>query len=244
VGRVVNGTSIARHLVAPPGGLPPVRGILHLSDGLLDQLPIGIATFDCDGGLVRYNRRAIELWGRTPDLGVAADLPVAEVIRARTPLRDREIVLERADGSHVCVSANADPLLGEKGEMLGVVICFTDITALKLKQQERERDARQLLDVLPTALYTTDAEGRITFYNQAAVEFWGRRPELDREQWCGSLRLFHPGGIPLAHEDCPMAVSLNTACPCAGSKRLPSGPTARAFRFLRRQLRFVTARAA
>jgi PAS domain-containing protein len=33
-----------------------------------------------------------------------------------------------------------------------------------------------LSKALPAAIYTTDAEGHITFYNEAAAELWGRRP--------------------------------------------------------------------
>src|SRR6476620_550179 len=44
---------------------------------------------------------------------------------------------------------------------------------------------RELLEALPAAIYTTDSAGRITYYNQAAVELWGRRPELGDDQWCG-----------------------------------------------------------
>ena len=37
---------------------------------------------------------------------------------------------------------------------------------------------REFLDALAVAVYTTDAAGRITFFNEAAVAFWGRRPQL------------------------------------------------------------------
>ena len=42
-----------------------------------------------------------------------------------------------------------------------------------------------LLEALPVAVYTTDAKGRITFYNRAAAEMWGHNPELGTSQWCG-----------------------------------------------------------
>lgn len=66
---------------------------------------------------------------------------------------------------------------------------------------------REFLDALGVAVYTTDAEGRITFFNEAAAAFWGRRPELG-ELWCGSLRLYHTDGRAMAHGECPMAVAL------------------------------------
>jgi PAS domain-containing protein len=46
-----------------------------------------------------------------------------------------------------------------------------------------DRQWRELLDALPAAIYTTDASGRITFFNRAAVEFSGRTPELGSDQW-------------------------------------------------------------
>jgi len=67
---------------------------------------------------------------------------------------------------------------------------------------------RQIFNALPVAIYTTDAAGRITFYNEAAAAFWGHRPTLGDDQWCGSWKLFWPDGTPLPHDECPMAVAL------------------------------------
>jgi PAS domain-containing protein len=38
---------------------------------------------------------------------------------------------------------------------------------------------RRLLEVMPAAAYTTDAEGLITAFNQRAAEVWGRQPKLN-----------------------------------------------------------------
>src|ERR1700730_5486789 len=43
-----------------------------------------------------------------------------------------------------------------------------------------------LLNALPVAVYMTDHAGRITFYNEAAADLWGHRPELGKDEWCGS----------------------------------------------------------
>jgi PAS domain S-box-containing protein len=67
---------------------------------------------------------------------------------------------------------------------------------------------RELLEALPAAVYTTDAEGRITFYNRAATALAGREPELGSDQWCVSWRLFWPDGSPMPHDECPMAIAL------------------------------------
>jgi PAS domain S-box-containing protein len=76
------------------------------------------------------------------------------------------------------------------------------------EEQNHEHFYRELLEALPTAIYTTDAAGRITFYNQAAVELAGRKPALGGDQWCVSWRLFWPDGTPMAHDECPMAIAL------------------------------------
>jgi two-component system, chemotaxis family, CheB/CheR fusion protein len=65
-----------------------------------------------------------------------------------------------------------------------------------------------LIRALPAAIYATDAAGRITFYNQAAAEMWGCRPELGKSEFCGSWKLYWPDGRPLPHGQCPMALAL------------------------------------
>jgi len=66
---------------------------------------------------------------------------------------------------------------------------------------------RRFLDALGVAVYTADADGRITYFNEAAATFWGRRPQIG-EEWCGSWRLFWADGRPMRHEECPMAIAL------------------------------------
>jgi two-component system CheB/CheR fusion protein len=65
-----------------------------------------------------------------------------------------------------------------------------------------------LIQALPAAIYTTDAAGRITFFNEAAAELWGCRPEIGTSEFCGSWKLYWPDGRPLPHDECPMALVL------------------------------------
>ncbi len=83
---------------------------------------------------------------------------------------------------------------------------------------------RQLLEALPAAVYTTDAEGRITFYNQAAIELSGRTPELGKDRWCISSRLHWPDGRPMRHDECPMAVALKGDRPVRGVEAIMERP--------------------
>jgi PAS domain S-box-containing protein len=88
------------------------------------------------------------------------------------------------------------------------VVPFNGPQRLQATLRERERRYRELLDALPAAVYTTDAAGRITYYNDAAAELWGHRPPLGSSEWCGSWKLFWPDGTPLPHNKCPMAIAL------------------------------------
>ena len=81
---------------------------------------------------------------------------------------------------------------------------------------ERERRFRELLGALPAAIYTTDAAGRLTYYNEAAAELWGYRPTLGTDEWCGSWKLYWPDGTPMAHDQCPMATALKEDRPVRG----------------------------
>ncbi len=46
-------------------------------------------------------------------------------------------------------------------------------------QPRGEPEFDRLLEVIPAAAYTTDAQGLITAFNQRAVEVWGRAPKLN-----------------------------------------------------------------
>lgn len=81
----------------------------------------------------------------------------------------------------------------------------------------------QLLEALPVAVYVTDADGRITFYNSAAAELWGQRPEPGT-RWCGSWRLFWPDGRPMAHDECPMAQTIRDGRPIRGRTAILERP--------------------
>jgi PAS domain S-box-containing protein len=70
--------------------------------------------------------------------------------------------------------------------------------------QERS-DWRVVLDALPVPVYTTDAEGTVTHWNQACVDLVGREPQAGADQWCVTWKLYSIAGDPIPHDQCPMA---------------------------------------
>jgi PAS domain S-box-containing protein len=78
--------------------------------------------------------------------------------------------------------------------------------------REGELHFRRLLDKLPAGAYTCEPGGLITYYNQHAVELWGRAPKLNDpvDRFCGSFKLFATDGSPISHDRCWMARALQT----------------------------------
>lgn len=87
---------------------------------------------------------------------------------------------------------------------------WSDQDRQELEFHRSEKHFRRLLDKLPTGAYMCDAEGLITYFNQHAVELWGRAPRLyDRvDRFCGSFKLFKLDGSPINHDQCWMALAL------------------------------------
>jgi len=90
--------------------------------------------------------------------------------------------------------------------------------------QKREITYRDILEDLPVAIYTTDAEGRVTYYNGACVELSGRQPVLGHDRWSVAWKLFTPSGDPLPHSESPTAVTLRELRPIRGVELVAERP--------------------
>jgi PAS domain S-box-containing protein len=76
--------------------------------------------------------------------------------------------------------------------------------------RESEQRYRQLLSLMPSAVYACDSDGRITFYNRRASELWGREPETNgSERFCACYKVFLPDGTFVPPHHTPMAVALH-----------------------------------
>lgn len=228
----------------------------HLASGQwMEALPIAVYCCDLDGRILQFNGRAAALWGRSPRVGDNAErfcgsfklyrmdgsllphdrAPMAEVLRTGVPARDRTVVIERPDGARIVALANIEPVFDDAGTLQGALNCLLDITErTQAHEALRAKEAQQqtLLNALPAAVYTTDAAGRITFCNEAAVALAGRRPQLGSDEWCVSWRLYRPDGTPLPHDQCPMARAIKEQRAIAAAEAVGERPDGRRFPFL------------
>lgn len=88
--------------------------------------------------------------------------------------------------------------------------------------EEPTRD--ELLKSIPVAIYTTDADGWLTYYNDAAAELWGYRPVLGEARWCGCWRIYTADGAFLPLDQCPMAIALKEGRPVRGIQAVLERP--------------------
>ena len=98
--------------------------------------------------------------------------------------------------------------------------------------RESEQRFRAMIDALPAAIYTTNAEGLLTHFNPAAAKLSGRNPELGADQWCVTWKLFWPDGTPMKHDECPMAVALKEGRIQDGVEAIAERPDGTRFWFM------------
>jgi len=82
----------------------------------------------------------------------------------------------------------------------------------------------QLLDSLPLAVYMTNADGVLTYFNRAAADLAGREPVIGSDLWCVGHKLYAADGTPIEHSECPMAVALRERRPVRGVEIIAERP--------------------
>src|ERR1700704_501034 len=165
---------------------------LELPARLFEQLPFAVYVCDRDGLVLRYNRRAAELWGRSPTLGdpnerfcgsyrmYRADgsllphhqCPMADVLRTGVSVREQEVHIERPDGLRGIALVDIDAIKDRDGNIVGAVNCFQDITERKRSEEAALRLAA-IIESSDDAIVSKDLDGTITSWNGGAERIFG-----------------------------------------------------------------------
>jgi PAS domain S-box-containing protein len=125
-----------------------------------------------------------------------------------------ETVRLRKDGTAVDISITISPIKDSCGRIIGAIKIARDIGERKRLEEALRRgeaEFRGLLERLPAGAYICNADGLITYYNQRAVEIWGRAPKINdgESRFYDSFKLYTPDGTPLHHDWYWMALALN-----------------------------------
>jgi diguanylate cyclase (GGDEF)-like protein/PAS domain S-box-containing protein len=185
-------------------------------DELLAHLPAGVVMHDAGGRVVAANRQALALLGRGEDLVLgspdddafwhfvradgtrmpASEYPVNAVLRTGAKVSDLVVGVPRpAEGGVRWLICNAYPERDEDGAMRGVVVCFTDCTALKYAEQslhKSEERMRLALQGSTDAPWDWDLVTGEIYYSARYWEMLGyAADEQPPDPWAW-IRMMHP----------------------------------------------------
>jgi PAS domain S-box-containing protein len=159
---------------------------------LFEQLPFAVYICDRDGLILRYNDRAAELWGRSPKLGDPDQrfcgsyrmfrpdgillphhqCPMADVLRTGDSVRQQEVHIERPNGSRGIALVDIEAIKDSRGNIVGAVNCFQDITERKRDEEAALRLAA-IIESSDDAIVSKDLNGIITSWNSGAERIFG-----------------------------------------------------------------------
>ena len=200
-----------------------VEETLQTRDKMIRELPLlpaAVCVCDPSGAVELYNRTAVELWGCEPPDPHAnrrfsgayrlfhsdgtpmphSESPTAEVLRTGIPLRNRELVIGRPDGTRVPVLANVVPLRDAEGSIIGAVSCLQDITERKRAEEELQ-ETNKKLQLLSRRLVESQEIGTpshragATRRSRADPHCGGNEPS-----GCDAVFVRCPGDAPLERE--------------------------------------------
>lgn len=158
---------------------------------LFDLGPVAVYSCDTSGVIQEFNRRAAELWGREPAFGdtderfcgshklFRADgsfmpheqCPMAEVLTGKiSETRDAEVLIERPDGSRIAVIINIRPQKNDRGEIIGAINCFYDITERKQHEEHQKLLLNELSHRVKNTLAIVQSIAMQTRQNSPTME--------------------------------------------------------------------------
>ena len=191
---------------------------------IVESTDDAIVSKNLDGVVTTWNAGAARLFGYSADemigRSITAVIPddredeepqILARLRQGEQLDHVETVRRHKDGRLINVSLTISPLRNADGKVVGASKIARDITGRKRAEAELRASRQRLQDLLaaiPAAIYTTDADGTITYFNEAAVALAGQRPVIGVDKWCVCWKLYWPDGTPLPPDECPMAIAL------------------------------------
>ncbi len=206
-----------------PVPAPFLDAFLDLDQAILDALPAGIYACDAEGRILRVNRRAIELWGRSPrqldpsqrfcgafriesldgHFIPPAETPMARAILTGESLEGVEALVQNPDGKRWVARGNVAPLRDADGAIIGAINCFQDVTRehemrLTLERQQRTFDLAMIASRMGTWRYTM--ADNICMYDENAQRLYGLTEARFLHDKAGVEAKFHPDDMNLMWE--------------------------------------------
>ncbi len=182
--------------------------------------PTGVVTLWNPAAERIFGLREADVLGRqSPSLSRDGSRELALKLRARVLAGETITGFETtwdgsADGRHIDISLSAAPLMGPSGDIVGILVTCSDITAMNTTRRqldEQLRFMRELLEVMPNPIFYKSREGVYLGFNRAWEQFYG----LERGQWVGKTPpdvFGHAFAAEFEREDAGVLAGQSIAC--------------------------------
>ena len=227
------------------GGVQFDPGVTIDFEDFFENAAVALHVVGADGTVLYANKAELELLGYArqdyvgrPIRDFHLDHDLIDGILARLARGEKvakvPACLRSADGSikHVEITSNPHFVDGKFLHSRCFSVDVTELRRTRTELENKDQHFRQILESLPVAVYTTDASGVITYFNQAAAGFAGREPEIGKDKWCVTHRLFTAEGEPMPHTECPLAIALRENRPVRNVEALAQRPDGTIIPFL------------
>ena len=199
-------------LIEQARGQEALRQSERRQRNLMQTLPVACYTIDARGRLTFFNEAAVRLWGRFPALeqtiwsGAEAftdpngnhllheDSPVAIALKEKRPIRGKEVIILRPDGTRRWTVHQPDPLFDAEGSCIGVINVVMDVTEERTAHERVQKVAEHLNLAIASANlgdWNWDAETDEITLSPRTAEIYGvvAGPNLTRSEM---RDLLHP----------------------------------------------------
>jgi PAS domain S-box-containing protein len=169
-------------------------------ESILDALPSAVVLIEQSTEKFLYiNKRALDLYGlnyvgydleshlfRVKALKMDGtpypfeEMPVSYALKYGQEVRNREMIIERADGTQIPIMVSASPLFNTKGQVDSAIVIFEDISELKKTEEalkDSEKKYGQILETSYEGIILVDKKAKIYYFNDSALRICGYNKE-------------------------------------------------------------------